>query len=150
MFDFCDRIVAFPLLCCILSALFLLLLLAALLTLFALDPSKFFFVISFILRKSYYFALDVNSSRRYYGVISTLSIVNQTEYIYGLDSLCNKYSAIRNCLNLSTSTSIVNVATTMIINRTVSINNYSYVSFILLCSCLIIYYIHRCINDDIM
>ncbi|CAF4556325.1 unnamed protein product [Rotaria sp. Silwood1] len=122
--NFCDRILAFPLLCLILSALFLLLLLAALLTLFGLHS-------------------NINPSRRYYGIISILSISNRTKYVYGLDGLCNKYSGIRNCLNLTTSTAIVYVATTNIINQTVTIHNYSYVSFILLCCCLIIYYINR-------
>ncbi len=99
-------------------------------------------MISFILRKSYYFALDINSSRRYYGVISTLSIVNQTEYIYGLDKLCNQTGPANRCLNITTSTSIVNVATTIVINRTIATMNYSYV---LLVSCLTIYYIYRSI-----
>ncbi|CAF0719977.1 unnamed protein product [Rotaria sordida] len=122
--NFCDEILAFPLLCLLLSVLFFLLLLAALLTLFGLHP-------------------NINPSQRYYGIISQLSIVNRTKYIYGLDTLCNKYSGIRNCLNLTTSTAIVYVATTNIINQTITIHNYSYRSFIVLCCCLTIYYIHR-------
>ncbi|CAF0719985.1 unnamed protein product [Rotaria sordida] len=105
---FCDRIVACPLLFFILSALFLLLLLTALLTLFGLHP-------------------NINSARRYYGIISALSIVNRTKYIYNLDRICSRINASNNCLDITTSTGINIVATTIIINRTIITMNYSYI-----------------------
>jgi hypothetical protein len=76
--------------------------------------------------KWYCFVLGINPSRRYYGIISTLSIVNNTKYIYGLDKLCNQTGPASLCLNITTSTSIVNVATTIVISRATITMNYSY------------------------
>jgi hypothetical protein len=108
----------------------------ALLTLFGLHPSKFLISQTVFV----YSDLDVNPSRRYYGIISQLSILNTTKYIYGLDKLCNQSGAAILCLNITTSTSIVSVSTTIITNRTIITMNYSYV---LLCSCLMVYCIYR-------
>ena len=94
--------------------------------------------------KPSYFALSlgINSARRYYGIIRTLSIVNRTTYIYGMDTLCNQYAMTRNCFTITTSTSVINLATTMTINGTRANNNYSGLSLLLLCFCVTIYFVY--------
>ncbi len=139
MFDFCDRIIACPLLFFILSGLFLFFLLIALLTLFGLHPGKLFLrILTSTSLNAYRFHEDINSARRYYGIISTLSIVNRTKYIFNLDQLCSATSFASNCLNIVTSTAINNFATTITINRTITTVNYSYILLIfgLIISCI--------------
>jgi len=111
-----------------------------LLTLFGLHPGKLYLWISTIFLDSIFSRKAINPARRYYGVISTLSIFNSTKYIFNLDQLCSTTNFINNCLDIVTSTAIVNVATTITINQTVPTMNYSY---ILLVAGLVFFYIHR-------
>lgn len=91
----CDEIFSCPLLCCIFS------LLVGILTLFVyIQATSHLFLFAECLISSV--CLDINASRRFYGVIQTLSITNKTTYVSGLDSLCNltddisKYYQLRN------------------------------------------------------
>ena len=95
----------------------------------------------------YCLTVGINASRRYYGTIRTLSIYNQSTYVYGLDKLCNQTGAANLCLNLTTSTQIVTVSTTIVISQAVAMMNYSYL--LLACS-LIFYYMHQKICLDLV
>lgn len=139
MFDFCDRIIAFPLICFILSMILLLLLLIGLLTLFGLHPGKSKTkaqISSFDAKVNLCWNEDINVARRYYGVISTLSIVNNTKYVYGLDKLCNQTGPAYLCLNLTTSTEISYLATTFVVSQSKS--TMTFVSEILFSFCVIV------------
>lgn len=82
---------------------------------------------------------DINPARRYYGVISTLSIVNTTKYIFNLDRICSRTSFINNCLDIVTSTAISNFATTVTISQAVVSANYSYM---ILVFCLFVRFLY--------